>query len=280
MPNHITNLISFGDQPEQVAAFHQMLRDLRQKGGVYGSIDFNKLIPMPKALDIESGTRTTNGLDAYRRFITGDKAGAEAFQKEHPEEWALGKQAYENIQQYGSPTWYEWCNKNWGTKWNAYSCVELGKDDDTLEFFTAWSSVPTILEALSRKYPDQTISYCWADEDIGSNVGEAVYKNGEMIDAERRMNWRRISWGSTLQTLTSISLRIKAPMSTMRTHPKQNAPRMGRRDDILRTGTSETVCRRHGDRQPQVYRPGLFGNAGKGSPCPCAVCDIRPRGPL
>ncbi len=26
-------------------------------------------------------------------------------------------------------------------------------------------------------------------------------------------------------------------MSTMRTHPKQNAPRMGRRDDILRTGT-------------------------------------------
>ena len=121
MPNHITNLISFGDQPEQVAAIHQMLRDLRQKDGVYGSIDFNKLIPMPKALDIESGTRTTNGLDAYRRFITGDKAGAEAFQKEHPEEWALGKQAYENIQQYGSPTWYEWCNKNWGTKWNAYS---------------------------------------------------------------------------------------------------------------------------------------------------------------
>ena len=150
MPNHITNLISFGDQPEQVAAFHQMLRDLRQKDGVYGSIDFNKLIPMPKALDIESGTRTTNGLDAYRRFITGDKAGAVAFQKEHPEEWALGKQAYENIQQYGSPT---------------------------------WSSVPTILEALSRKYPDQTISYRWADEDIGSNVGEAVYKNGEMIDA-------------------------------------------------------------------------------------------------
>ena len=74
MPNHITNLISFGDQPEQVAAFHQMLRDLRQKDGVYGSIDFNKLIPMPKALDIESGTRTTNGLDAYRRFITGGQS--------------------------------------------------------------------------------------------------------------------------------------------------------------------------------------------------------------
>lgn len=171
MPNHITNLISFGNQPEQVAAFHQMLHDLRQEDGVYGSIDFNKLIPMPESLNIESGSRTSSGLEAYRRFMNGDKT-AEVFKEEHPEEWALGKQAYENIQQYGSPTWYEWCNKNWGTKWNAYSCVELGKDDNTLEFYTAWSSVPTILEALSKKYPDQAISYCWADEDIGGNVGE------------------------------------------------------------------------------------------------------------
>lgn len=182
MPNHITNLISFGDQPEQIAAFHQMLRDLRQEDGVYGSIDFNKLIPMPESLNIEAGSRTDSGLDAYRRFMAGDKT-AEDFRKDHPAEWALGKQAYENIRRYGSPTWYEWCNKNWGTKWNAYSCVELGKEDDTLEFFTAWSSVPTILEVLSKKYPDQAVSYRWADEDIGSNVGEAVYKNGEMIDA-------------------------------------------------------------------------------------------------
>ena len=182
MPNHITNLISFGNQPEQVAAFHQMLHDLRQEDGVYGSIDFNKLIPMPESLNIESGSRTSSGLEAYRRFMNGDKT-AEVFKEEHPEEWALGKHAYENIQQYGSPTWYEWCNKNWGTKWNAYSCVELGKDDNTLEFYTAWSSVPTILEALSKKYPDQAISYCWADEDIGSNVGEAVYKNGIIIDS-------------------------------------------------------------------------------------------------
>ena len=182
MPNHITNLISFGDQPEQVAAFHQMLQNLRQEGGVYGSIDFNKLIPMPESLDMESGSSTSDGLAAYRRFMMGDKT-AEAFRKEHPEAWALGKQAYENIQQYGVPTWYEWCNRNWGTKWNAYSCAELDKNADTMEFMTAWSSVPGILEALSRKYPDQAVSYRWADEDIGSNVGEAVFQNGKMVDS-------------------------------------------------------------------------------------------------
>ena len=182
MPNHITNLISFGDQPEQVAAFHQMLRELRQEDGVYGSIDFNKLIPMPESLDIEAGSNTHDGLAAYRRFMSGDKA-AETFRKERPEAWALGKRAYENIQQYGAPTWYEWCNRNWGTKWNAYSCAEIDKNADTMEFMTAWSSVPGILEALSRKYPDQAVSYRWADEDIGSNVGEAVFQNGKMVDS-------------------------------------------------------------------------------------------------
>ena len=52
-----------------------------------------------------------------------------------------------------------------------------------MEFMTAWSSVPGILEALSRKYPDQAVSYRWADEDIGSNVGEAVFQNGKMVDS-------------------------------------------------------------------------------------------------
>ena len=35
---------------------------------------------------------------------------------------------------------------------------------------------------MSRKYPEQTITYRWADEDIGHNVGEFVIKDGEVID--------------------------------------------------------------------------------------------------
>lgn len=182
MPNHVTNIITFGDKPEQVKAFHQMLHDLRQENNVYGSIDFNKLIPMPPSLHIEASTSTERGLRAYSRFMRGDKS-AEQLRKSAPDEWALGKQAYENIQQYDAPTWYEWRLNNWGTKWNAYSCAELDKDADTMEFRTAWASVPAILTAISRKYPEQTISYRWADEEIGRNVGEATFKNGEMIDS-------------------------------------------------------------------------------------------------
>lgn len=59
---------------------------------------------------------------------------------------------------------------------------EAAADSDTLEFFTAWSSVPEIIKLLSEKFPDQRLTYRWADEDIGMNVGTQVYQNGEIVD--------------------------------------------------------------------------------------------------
>lgn len=149
MSNQVTNFISFGNGPEQVAAFHKMLRELRQEDDVYGSLDFNKLIPMPEPLNIESGTWTNQGLQAYRSFMAGSK-NVEAFKKEHPKEWELGKLAYENIQKYGYPTWFEWRIQHWGTRCNAYSCVELRQGDQTMRFETAWRRVLEIVRALSK----------------------------------------------------------------------------------------------------------------------------------
>lgn len=68
MSNQVTNFISFGNGPEQVAAFHKMLRELRQEDGVYGSLDFNKLIPMPEPMNIESGTWTNQGPSSISEF--------------------------------------------------------------------------------------------------------------------------------------------------------------------------------------------------------------------
>ena len=110
-----------------------------------------------------------------------------------PETWALGEQAYRNLQRFGSPTWYEWCNQNWGTKWNVYDCRPLREDSDTMVFFTAWSSVPKIVELLSREYPEETITYRWADEDIGHNVGESTLKGGEAMNTGTRTHRR---WNS------------------------------------------------------------------------------------
>ena len=203
MPNNMTNQITFGTDSASLAAFHRMLHDMQMDGQPLGSFDFNKLLPMPKELDIEAGSRTDQGLKMIREYHhaladleqqksllspTEYEASLrqceETYRKKQmtdPETWALGEQAYNNIQQFGSPTWYEWCNRNWGTKWNAYEFRPLREDDHTMKFFTAWDSVPKIIALLSKKYPEQTITYRWADEDIGQNVGEFTLQDGKVI---------------------------------------------------------------------------------------------------
>lgn len=204
MPNHITNQITFGSDSAALTAFQRMLHDMRMEGQPLGSFDFNKLLPMPGELNIECGSRTDAGLKLYTGFIRESAIVAEAtmfaaedertaavakllakwdaIEKNDPDTWALGEKAFRNIQKYGHPTWYEWCNQNWGSKWNAYQPRPLREDDHTMVFYTAWASVPKIISLLSRKYPEQTITYRWADEDIGHNVGEFTIKDGEVID--------------------------------------------------------------------------------------------------
>lgn len=92
----------------------------------------------------------------------------------------LGKQYLNNYREHGAATWYDWCVQNWGTKWNnAPDEPMVDEKDGLICFLTAWSAPTPIIEELSRQYPDLTLSISWADEDIGQNVGQIVYRNGE-----------------------------------------------------------------------------------------------------
>lgn len=66
MPNHVINHISLQGDPEKIRL---MLEAIKSDELGVGSVDFNKIIPMPKRLDIESGSRTTRGLEFYKGFI-------------------------------------------------------------------------------------------------------------------------------------------------------------------------------------------------------------------
>ena len=73
MPNHVINILSFeGDKTK----IRQMLEDIKDDECGLHSVDFNKIIPMPPGLDLEAGSCTQAGLDAYRdfyhRFVTMD----------------------------------------------------------------------------------------------------------------------------------------------------------------------------------------------------------------
>ena len=202
MPNHVENHIEFSGDKQRIDAMLEQIKD--DEYGI-GTIDFNKIIPMPESLNIEAGSKTDRGLKAYRDFIEVYTFGCsvedalkalvnipekseEIFLHQRTDiqrdEWELGKTAWQNIQIYGAPTWYDWAIGKWGTKWNAYGYD--GYTDysacDELTFQTAWSAPHPILKKLSEMYPDVSLKHQWADEDIGMNCGERTYLGGKIID--------------------------------------------------------------------------------------------------
>ena len=63
MPNHIMNRLRLeGDQNR----IDELLKSVKGKDSV---LDFNRIIPMPESLNIEAGSRTDNGLKAYKDFV-------------------------------------------------------------------------------------------------------------------------------------------------------------------------------------------------------------------
>ena len=66
MPNHVTNVLTLHGESDQIRAMREAIQydDL----GI-GSVDFNKIIPMPESLNIEAGSQTSTGLKAYQDFI-------------------------------------------------------------------------------------------------------------------------------------------------------------------------------------------------------------------
>lgn len=199
MPNHVTNIIKLEGDKEQIQKLFEAI--CNDEYGP-GTIDFEKITPMPQSLDIESGSRTEKGLNAYYEFslvykeLNGDNAdylnippkAEKAFLAQRndisKDEWELGKAAFKNILQYGFADWYNWRVANWGTKWNAYGYDEHDdySNKDTLEFLTAWSAPHPVISKLSEMFPEVEINHKWADEDMGYNVGEHVYNGGERIE--------------------------------------------------------------------------------------------------
>lgn len=202
MPNHVENIITLKGDEQRI---REMLEEIQYDELGLGTVDFNKIIPMPESLNIESGSRTDRGLKAYSDFIdvyvfsrNAEEAlnalqnipreSENAFLRKRSDvkadEWELGKTAWNNVQNYGASTWYEWCTNNWGTKWNAYGYDE-GTDysaSGNLHFQTAWSAPHPVIKKLAQMYPDIIFEHEWADEDIGVNCGRKCYSNGECTE--------------------------------------------------------------------------------------------------
>lgn len=202
MPNYVTTRIKFSSKGK----FDEFISKhvIENEEGEH-SFDFNTIVRRPESLNIESGSKTMDGINlALRELRIGslpnahetirkvrevlapvypwdiplatdsaaDELAKEARERGNYDELIeLGKIAVSNIVAYGYADWYGWDLANWGTKWNSF---DFGANplDLTVEFDTAWSCPHPIIDKLVEEMGASAfVSIEWADEDIGANCG-------------------------------------------------------------------------------------------------------------
>ena len=217
MPNWVSNhLTIYGENAVEV--LRSLLVKSEDNDCGY-ELDFNKIIPMPEELNIESGSCTQDcaklyvnamleGCDAYKKYAAlyvqafgKDVAMSEDEQiktmqyallhkdfntrkvmfETKADVYAYGKKALDNYAKYGAKDWYDWRRGNWGTKWNACRTQINDLDKPEIYFDTAWSTPIPVLDKLSQMYPDLKFDFEFADEDIGRNAGDMLIQNGEIL---------------------------------------------------------------------------------------------------
>lgn len=158
MPNNIAN---------RLYASSEVLDSLRldDKG-----VDFNTVIAMPKIIDSGPAPSHIEGFAEsafFRKPYTyyPDIKGAQDFSDE---EFELFLRYLRALKEEDCMNWNDWSRANWGTKWNAY---EIRRDENYVEFQTAWNAPLPVYEALSKKYPEEKIKFEWACEFMGEYAG-------------------------------------------------------------------------------------------------------------
>ncbi len=210
MPNWVRNVVTVSEDT---------MNKIKEKYFTNGILDFNKIIPMPKTLNLTDGSITEEAI--YYAFLQKDKGKQDeiikilsekkefmydnywdklkeynangnfqdVYQKAKrfiPDEEEkklnitsleeLGDTYINNIKEYGSTTWYDWCIEKWGTKWGV---AEFSHNETTMIFDTAWATPEPIFEKMSKDFPNNLIEVKYADECYANyNNGILTFKNG------------------------------------------------------------------------------------------------------
>ena len=143
MPNYVYYKGTIDGTNEDIAHFmDQCFTD--------GDLDFQKLIPMPVALE---GTRSP---------------------RENP--------APDLVELYGADNWYDWKVENWGCKWNAGETeITVIDNEHSISFETAWSPAMPIFDIIAERFPDISINLQVMEEG-GFFYGTIDIQHGTVID--------------------------------------------------------------------------------------------------
>ena len=167
MPNYVRNIIFITAKSQE--RLDEVMKAIKFDDSEH-SLDFNKIIEMPKALDIGDSSYIDSCVCQYMSACNPDN-GVRKHEQKHfvdymmnPSEYNALKEMILNSSRYkympltdnikissldnvlvncgkeyidiflkhGYFTWYDWCISNWGTKWNSFHYDEL--EDETPEF--------------------------------------------------------------------------------------------------------------------------------------------------
>jgi len=265
MPNHVTNRVTFNAPPEQIIDILEAIKSDEQE---IGSIDFNKIIPMPPSLRVTVGSISMRAMDLYTQYenLENDENIRQKFREENfrdDEMFEFGKLLYQNQQEHGYTDWYNWSISNWDTKWNAYDCWG-DEDSDYIEFLTAWSPPEAILHKLSEMYPEVGFRHAWADEDIGNNVGEKLYVDGEVVECDMPIPYSKEAYEMAAEILT-IELAEHGfylnPSSDEYEYHEDGAPNFNAKPDCPLIGTDGNIFNLMGIASRTLKDCGMYDEA-------------------
>ena len=141
MTVEVINRLKMSGNPERII---EALEFVKYNDYGIGTIDFNKITPMPKW--VYDGKLLTKEIE--KKYGAGN-------------------------------CWYQWCIKNWGTKWNSF-LNRLCEDDNAIIFFTADSGVPALMRKLAFIFPKVEFEYSYSSNVFGANVGKFKFKDTEV----------------------------------------------------------------------------------------------------
>ena len=187
MPNHTSNLLTIDTDNREIASqIKEWVKSV--KDGEVSLFDFNKVISLPVGLHGSSSPSIIMTQDEIdRKKIKRDEdIKKNPWMKEWlGEEIGITQEEYDRrMLDYQVANWYDWCVKNWGTKWNAYG---VGKwKGNEISFQTAWCPPVPVISKMSEIYPEVDFILEYADEG-GGFLGWTTFQKG--CSQETLLEW-------------------------------------------------------------------------------------------
>lgn len=187
MPNHCENDLYIRGRASEVA---NMLEAIKSEETQF---DFATLIPYPKQfedMDKEYRAISPYGFAAPHAQPALTDIDRKRLEAAYLKKWnQTGPYPKDGYNSGG----YDWCIKNWGTKWNAYE-IEIFRNKNgsaKIKFHTAWSPPVPIIIALGKKFPSLKLLLRYFEGGAAYQGELRIIEGDVQVDASKEYRGRR-----------------------------------------------------------------------------------------